>query len=70
MHLEHNHPVDREAVDIQEAQKGALTTPMKETAAKLTGMLCKGVRFVEDSVIPRLRPHVWGGQHGYIRLAV
>eukprot|EP00904_Undaria_pinnatifida_P008542 jgi/Undpi1/4818/HiC_scaffold_19.g08171.m1 len=36
MLLEHNHDVDREAVNAKEAQLGALTTPMKETSAKLT----------------------------------
>eukprot|EP00904_Undaria_pinnatifida_P004019 jgi/Undpi1/13618/HiC_scaffold_9.g03272.m1 len=36
MHLEHNHDVNREAVNAKEAQLGALSTPMKETSAKLT----------------------------------
>eukprot|EP00904_Undaria_pinnatifida_P004777 jgi/Undpi1/142/HiC_scaffold_1.g00141.m1 len=36
MHLEHNHDVDREAVNAKEAQLGALSTPMMETSAKLT----------------------------------
>ncbi|CAN0207820.1 unnamed protein product [Ectocarpus sp. 6 AP-2014] len=36
MELEHLHAVDKEAVDVQQAQKGPLTTPMKATAAKLT----------------------------------
>ena len=40
MHLEHNHDVDREAVNAKEAQLGAVSTPMKEPSAKLTGMLC------------------------------
>ncbi|CAN0131957.1 unnamed protein product [Ectocarpus sp. 8 AP-2014] len=36
MELEHLHAVDKEAADVQQAQKGPLTTPMKATAAKLT----------------------------------
>eukprot|EP00904_Undaria_pinnatifida_P011758 jgi/Undpi1/7712/HiC_scaffold_23.g10185.m1 len=35
-HLEHNHDVDREAVNAKEAQLGAVSTPMKEPSAKLT----------------------------------
>ncbi|CAB1098138.1 unnamed protein product [Ectocarpus sp. CCAP 1310/34] len=36
MELEHLHAVDKEAADVQQAQKGPLTTPMKATSAKLT----------------------------------
>eukprot|EP00904_Undaria_pinnatifida_P013661 jgi/Undpi1/9425/HiC_scaffold_27.g11882.m1 len=48
MHLEHNHDVDREAVNAKEAQLGALLTPIKETSAKLTDV---GMQLSDQAVV-------------------
>ncbi|CBJ29679.1 hypothetical protein Esi_0156_0053 [Ectocarpus siliculosus] len=67
MDLEHLHTVDKEAADVQQAQKGPLTTPMKETAAKLTDA---GLKPAAQAVViealhgRRVHPRTMSGQRG------